>query len=300
VDVPGATLRCVPAQGWYPDPSGRHGSFRWYDGRSWTHHTTTDPGGPVPAPGPRRRRGALVAVLVGGLVLVLAVAGVAVQVSRSGAGGPRPAPSTSAWDEQTTPSPPLPSASGDPDPSDDPGAQVPCEPAAGGEPPPEQPGRVSGGPLSFPVIDGWQAPTDSTRFPHGRSARVTALRMVEEDLPWQSSAEVGELVLGSIPAVEQAPAALLECVLTSSFYASVDVRVAESRTTAVRVDGHPGVQLDARITFDHPRLRTQGSVLRFVVVDAAVDGYWFSAVPQERADLVAAVEEASAGLRVER
>ncbi|RCK70357.1 hypothetical protein DT076_06815 [Desertihabitans brevis] len=123
--------------------------------------------------------------------------------------------------------------------------------------------------------------------------------MTEEELPWQSSAEVGELVLGTIAGPAQAPELLLQCVLSSSFYTSVDVAVAESSVRAVSVDGAPAYQLDARITFEHPRLRTTGSVLRIVVVDADVDGYWFSAVPQERDDLVAAVEEAGAGLRLE-
>lgn len=39
----------VPA-GWYPDPVGAP-ELRWWDGRSWTEHTT-EPGTPVPVPLP--------------------------------------------------------------------------------------------------------------------------------------------------------------------------------------------------------------------------------------------------------
>ncbi|WP_114558360.1 DUF2510 domain-containing protein [Desertihabitans aurantiacus] len=285
--------------GWYPDPSRPNGGYRWFDGTRWTRHTTTDPHRPAPASAhpARARRSWLVvlvavvlaAALVGGLLLV-------VGLRTSGPSVSAPRPTVSAWDEVTTP-PPTPTPDAGPT---TPSEAEACEPATGGSlPAASDPGRVHGGPLSFPRIPGWGAPTSSVRFPHGRASRVTTLRMVEEELPWQSSAEVGELVLGTIADPAQAPELLLQCVLSSSFYTSVDVAVAESTVRPVTVDGARAYQLDARITFEHPRLRTTGSVVRIVVVDADVDGYWFSAVPQERVDLVAAVEEAAAGLRLE-
>jgi hypothetical protein len=36
--------------GWYWDPAGRRGLFRWWDGVAWTRHVTPDRNDPSPAP----------------------------------------------------------------------------------------------------------------------------------------------------------------------------------------------------------------------------------------------------------
>ena len=36
--------------GWYWDPNGRPGLFRWWDGVQWTRHVTPDRNDPSPAP----------------------------------------------------------------------------------------------------------------------------------------------------------------------------------------------------------------------------------------------------------
>lgn len=45
----------MTAPGWYPDPAGTPGAYRYWDGRTWSEQTSTDPygayaGGPPPAP----------------------------------------------------------------------------------------------------------------------------------------------------------------------------------------------------------------------------------------------------------
>ncbi|MCT2996353.1 DUF2510 domain-containing protein, partial [Propionibacterium freudenreichii] len=59
----------MPTPGWYPDPTGTPGLYRYWDGRAWTGATTNDPAA-TPAPGPqgrtpapRRRRGWLIALV---------------------------------------------------------------------------------------------------------------------------------------------------------------------------------------------------------------------------------------------
>ena len=51
--------------GWYPDPGGRPGGYRYWDGHAWTSQVTGQPGGPGgqapigsggPAPQPPARR----------------------------------------------------------------------------------------------------------------------------------------------------------------------------------------------------------------------------------------------------
>ena len=42
--------------GWYPDPGGQQGMFRWWDGMQWTPQLTANPyaGPPQADRGPRR------------------------------------------------------------------------------------------------------------------------------------------------------------------------------------------------------------------------------------------------------
>lgn len=45
----------MTAAGWYPDPSGAPSSFRYWDGQTWTEHTSSSPSGqsgPTPTPPP--------------------------------------------------------------------------------------------------------------------------------------------------------------------------------------------------------------------------------------------------------
>ncbi|MDK9297683.1 DUF2510 domain-containing protein, partial [Propionibacterium freudenreichii] len=42
----------MPTPGWYPDPAGTPGLYRYWDGQAWTGATTNDPAA-TPAPGPQ-------------------------------------------------------------------------------------------------------------------------------------------------------------------------------------------------------------------------------------------------------
>lgn len=71
---PGRGTR-VPA-GWHADPSGR-GGLRYWDGTSWTAHTSVGHGSVLPAATPRSRRWAIAMAAGAGLLLVGAAALVA-------------------------------------------------------------------------------------------------------------------------------------------------------------------------------------------------------------------------------
>ena len=63
--------------GWYPDPAGNPGHFRYWDGSSWSQQTTTDPAREVPGrqgdETTTGRRGVL-GLLLGGLAAILVLA----------------------------------------------------------------------------------------------------------------------------------------------------------------------------------------------------------------------------------
>ena len=63
-----------------------------------------------------------------------------------------------------------------------------------------------------------------------------------------------------------AAAAIIQCILTSSFYTSVPVTLEDYRVGDTIVDGVPALQADALISFSHPDLTTKGSRLRLVTV----------------------------------
>ena len=116
--------------GWYPDPAGTPGGYRFWDGTTWSAEvrggpaapdgpsTTPNPGTPTPPnpgtptpPGPSGRRPLVIAVL--GLLLALAlIVGAVVLVPRLlGAGDPAEpppnssSPTISSWAESPLPTP---------------------------------------------------------------------------------------------------------------------------------------------------------------------------------------------------
>jgi len=152
----------MAACGWYPDPSGARGRFRYWDGGAWSAQTTTNPRDPAPrgSSDPRDRRSSGRGWAIGLVVLVLLTV-VAVVVVLSTAGGPHiggsatedtnsSTPTVSAWDETSTPTPTTP-----PPPTDTGGVWVDC-PASTGHGMTKQPaGRVAAAGFSFAEQSGY-------------------------------------------------------------------------------------------------------------------------------------------------
>ena len=97
----------MAGSGWYPDPGGSPGRYRYWDGSRWSAETTDDPTTARPPTGPtvagattsgagttgngatgdrRRSRGGRTALLIGALVVVVALILVVVGVVRSVSG----------------------------------------------------------------------------------------------------------------------------------------------------------------------------------------------------------------------
>ena len=136
--------------GWFPDPGGQPGMFRYWDGAAWTQQLSANPPLSKP-PGRNNRNGMILAIIVG--VVLLALIAIFVAPRLVGGTGPTAtgsvptgSPTGSSWDETTTPTPtPTPT----PPPSEPPETSLPCprydEAVVNG--------RLYGGGLSVPVID---------------------------------------------------------------------------------------------------------------------------------------------------
>lgn len=306
-----------PPTGWYPDPSGRPGRLRWWDGERWTAQTrpVDGPTGPPRAtpqnpgrpgtgaePSERRPRTSgiarwwplLAAAVALGLVLVLLTVGFLLfrpRAQRVGTG--EPSPTVSGWNETSTPS-------ASPSPT---GSERPAEcdqPAADELPEPPADRRVHGGPLSVGVLSGWTGPRAENRVPLGRDAHGMGQRVKNETaLAWESSVTLGVIADPTASDPEATASLLMRCLVTSDFYYSVDATLGDESSKAITVDGTPAAQVDAIVSFDDPRLRTKGSALRVVVVQTTPLTFCFSAVPKERDDLKKQIDQVTSGLRVD-
>lgn len=308
----------MASPGWFPDPGGIPGLFRYWDGSAWTGITTKDPAVPLPGrPGPpqqpgtgRPRKGRQRFFLIGlVLLLILVASGVyfAVRTPNRSPLGSQPSSTVSAWDDSkispsptASPSPPPPTSAGPSTSAPTPVDRVACDLARPNElPDPPADDLVHGGPLSFAELPrGWSEPQSSARFPFSRDSHVQT-QPLPEDLPWQASAQVGVAAFDDYPGRKAAAQALLQCLMTSNFYTSVDVTLDRNDASEIKINKTPANRVDALLTFSHPRLKTKGSEIRIIVVDSDPVTYYFHAVPMERDDLIAELDTATDSLQVE-
>ena len=265
--------------GWYPDPGGRSGHYRFWDGQSWGLTTTTElPGGSTPTPGGGRggrpRRSGTRWVLVGtalAVVLVLVAVGALVLRQREqDAATPSPSPvatspgggdgSTAAPTPETA-SPAAPSAT--PTPTAEP-VDCPVGDPFSRQPYPED-GRGHGGSLSFPVPDGWSYPGEQT------SAFTWAYDVGEADLrvqpQWFTSYAAGAVsTADGFEDPRSAAELILRCTLQSSLYRNVlgNPSTVERETT---LDGYPAFTLSADVRVQDDRTTFEGDRLVITVVD---------------------------------
>ncbi len=268
----------MSAPGWYPDPGGQPGRFRYWNGSGWSSQTSSRPGQPAPGRSDSRRRlGVLATVIV--LVVVLAVAGILVIRSAIGerpVADPAPESTVSAWDDSqptTTPTPtpsPSPSPSRTPSPSASPsGRSVPCPPgdpyASAGHP---TDGRIYGGKLSFSRIESYEEPRPKGGltwfFDVGSQSQTT-------EPGWESWFGVGEVATGpQFETPEQAANSSMQCAINrgwfSDFYDRKDIRDEQ-----VTVDGHQGWILVAEVRVDKAGLSVEGDVATILIIDDGRD-----------------------------
>lgn len=285
----------MAAVGWYPDPGGRPGQYRYWNGSSWSSHTTADPrrtpppseqdSAPTSARSTNRRQAIGWWIGIGIAVLVVAVIIWAVI---------RVLPTLNADGNPWTP-----------------GGNASANFCTAGvntstaSPQPQAPGRVSAGHLSFPELgDPWQQPTPDNRVPFGTIAMMqTAPDQSDYDgkgNDWVSSILVSDLVSGDgFADARSASTVVLACVL-GKYYADNVVHQQQISAGAHTVDGHAGWMIETQLSYDIPGLRAKGERVLLLVVQVKPDQYglFYASVPDTSSDRLPDARKALSELKV--
>lgn len=268
--------------GWYPDPAGAPGRFRYWDGTSWSAQTTADPtaaapptgGVPLPGAAPRRSAGpAVLGVLAALLVLALLVWAlflrgggtqhVAVEDHNSSS------PTGPVWNEKDSPTP-TPSGTSVPAPAG--GAMVGC-PTGGGNVVQSSGNTLTSAGLTVNRIPGWDM-TPRFELESVRDVQVQLFLYYQGPMEgWLSGQMVGRLAQADgFKDPRTSAAQLMDCFATSSYYRDFTGRD-DVVSEAVTIDGRPGWHLRTNIRVDSPGLPgIPGDRMDVVVVDTGEAG----------------------------
>jgi Protein of unknown function (DUF2510) len=319
--------------GWYPDPGGGQGLFRYWDGKAWSAATSPNPSAPPPSQslvgGPPQQGGQPYG-----------------QGGQSYGQDEQPAYGQSPYDQDygssayanyqelenkkspigwwiagaalvigiiivaviairavtggetgTTGAPP-----GQP-------TQDVCPPenTASPEAPVTHPadGRVHGGPVSYPMLGPpWGAPESDNRVPFGSDVQHQAV-LVEQNYDgagslWVASILVGELQAGDgFFTPEQGAQIVVKCIL-GKFYGDnpVDSNVKVNEKTTI--DGHDAWLVESQLTFDIAGLQTKGELLIVAIVSAGNrSGLYYASIPDTTPELVQPARDALKQLQVD-
>lgn len=282
----------MSSNGWYPDPGGQPGQYRYWNGTSWSAELTSNPWQtPPPAakPGgaaPSKKQSAGWWIGIGAVVVVIAlVIWAVVRFLPSLTGGDSP------WDQPA----------GNP-------TQNFCTAGASSNSPtplPEVPGRVSAGHLSFPTMGSpWDSPEVDNRVPFGTIAMMQAATDQADfngkGQNWVSSILVADLVSGDGFADTQSAAGMvLKCVL-GKYYSDTVVTDKQVSAKSHPVQGHPGWLIETQLSFNVPGLNATGERVLLLVVQVGTDQYglFYASVPNTSPDRLPDARQALANLEV--
>ncbi|MGJ3508674.1 DUF2510 domain-containing protein [Enemella sp. A6] len=280
----------MSAPGWFPDPAGTPGRFRYWDGKTWSQVTTDNPAGTPPPPpsggaggpgAPGGRSKLLWPIL--GVVVALALIASVVWVVGNLRGGGGDGPGTSGR---------KPSPSQDVCPQDD----TPIESRT----PQPNDGRVHGGRLSFPKQGPpWSAPKPDNRIAFGRDATHQDI-VIEQDPTWVAGIFVADLVAGDgFFGPEQGAAVVLKCI-TGSFYGDTDISRDDQRSEAIKVDGHDAWVIETWLGFDVPGVEAKREYVIVVIVETepGAAAVYFASIPENAEQYIKPAQDLIGQLKV--
>jgi hypothetical protein len=282
--------------GWYPDPAGAPGRYRYWDGSQWSTVTTDDP---HQSPRPRRRMVLIICVLVLA-VSALVAASVYVGSLRQVVAKPTPRPTATGLTVST----PTPTVSHRPTPS----ARSTSATAVPVRCPKGNPnrrashpidGRVYGGNLSFEEQPTFQPEAVEPRFSFAYDV-VQQTLSVSQDPDWIAQLAVGQLRSGDGFAGDARKTVenFVHCLITGNMYSPYLPTRTDIRSESLSINGHSGWLIDSEITVDRPDLKVAGDHTIFIVVRDGSDwGFFFGAVPIGNAQLDAVLARTIRGLR---
>jgi hypothetical protein len=319
--------------GWYPDPGGGQGLYRYWDGNAWSAATSPNPGAPPPTAGlggiGQPGSGApLGQTFQTGQPGLLGQGGPGVPAGY-GAGYPNAYANYQQVAKKKSPvgwwiggialvivivviaviairavsggtNIATPPGGGGPVPQDT------CPPKRSETPQPDadpNDGRVHGGPLSYPTLGApWGAPVTDDRVPFGSdvlSQLVTIESNYQPGQNWVASVLVGELQAGDgFFTPEQGSQIVVKCIL-GKFYGNAQVASDVKKNEATTVDGREAWLVESQLSFDIPNLKTKGELLIVVIVSAgARSGLYYASIPDTSPELVKPARDLIGQLKV--
>ena len=313
--------------GWYPDPGGGQGLFRYWDGKAWSAAISPNPSAPPPSQGlvggvtpqqggqtPQQGdqpygqaaygqvhgssayanyqglpKKSPIGWWIAGAALVIVIIVVAVMAIRAVTGG----------DTGTTGGGPVGQPSQD---------FCPPENTASPDAPVSHPadGRVHGGPVSYPMLDPpWGPPQGPPNpVPFGTDVRtqmvLDQLNYDGQGTNWVASILVAELQAGDgFFTPEQGAQIVVKCIL-GAFYGNhplnSDMKVNEKTT----IDGHDAWLVESQLTFDIPKLEAKGEYLIVAIVSAGNrSGLYYATIPDTLPELVQPARDTLQQLQVD-
>lgn len=231
----------MPSPGWYHDPDGGPGDYRYWDGTRWTQGRQAGGAAAPKRTGPRlaiilaAASGVLILALIGWL-LSGGLAGLSAQDS------PTPIP---RQNDGPVPRTRTPSPSPSPSPTPSGGETAPC-PIVTPDPVPADPTELRAGGLAAKVPDGWS--TGETVPAEGLTRQASALRFAE-DSAWASFISVG-FAPRSAGDVEprQTALQLFQCHVTGSWFSGLQDQQSALIDEATTIGGKPGWWMRLRAT----------------------------------------------------
>ncbi len=317
--------------GWYPDPGGGLGLFRYWDGKAWSAATSPNPSAPPPSQGlvgaPQGGQGGQQYGQAGGQPTAgqptygaspygqnygTAYANYQELEKKKSpigwwiAGGALviviivvavlAIRAVTGGDTGTTGVPGQPSQD-----------VCPAESTATPEPNSSHPadGRVHGGPVSYPMLaTPWSAPQGENRVPFGSDVQ-SQLVPVETDYDgnganWVAQITVGELQAGDgFFTPEQGSQIVVKCIL-GKFYGDNPVKSNVTVNKGTNIDGHDAWLVESKLTFDIAGLKTKGELLIVAIVSAGNrSGLYYASIPDTTPELVEPARDALKNLKVD-
>ena len=166
-------------------------------------------------------------------------------------------------------------------------------------------GRVHGGPVSYPMLgQPWSAPQGEDRVPFGTDVQ-TQLVPVESDYDgnganWVASILVGELQAGDgFFTPEQGSQIVVKCIL-GKFYGDNPVKSNVKVNEKATIDGHDAWLVESHLTFDIAGLKTKGELLIVAIVSGGNrSGLYYASIPDTTPELVQPARDALKNLKVD-
>ena len=188
-------------------------------------------------------------------------------------------------------------------------SQDACPPQITASPsePPNHPadGRVHGGPLSYPMLGPpWGAPQVDSRVPFGSDVQSQVvgveLNYDGSGSNWVASILVGELQAGDgFFTPEQGSQIVVKCIL-GAFYGNNPVNSNVKVNEKTTIDGHEAWLVESQLTFDIAGLETKGELIIVAIVSAGNrSGLYYASIPDTTPELVQPARDALQNLQVD-